>query len=417
MIPDEIAQQPFGTYFGTDVSTKDAMSLAWQLGFGLAKIPAVWVMTSPLYFNNRFSMLIFLNVLQVACFCLPLALSAGAPVPTVLGLFLGTFPTSWVYGGLVSYFEGRAATDLILAISSIGWIFAGSASRGRALWVLSMGVPGIYMPLVISAFCLPIMAALFWMVDQSPGPNAHDKALRRERRSMTSEEKRIFVKVSWPGLLMVMILHGTLSAVKQYRDLFNADVMTGSNGGETPPPLFFAMVDMPAGVIAALALIFINRFKESGESLTAMLTVMASLCAFGLLSTYVYSVGLIGGLTWQVLVGMSMYGAYAITGSGALFDRITAVSPIKEATCLALVFINDLFAYLLTVSLFAWKTFTADGMQDPFDVATQFQLIFVLGISLVLGCLIGSIWYFRRQVRMLQEEDEQFENELAAVNY
>merc|ERR1740121_2766513 len=124
LVLDNIRDQTFGNVFGVDFKVADSFALAFLFGFGLAKIPAAFVMTSPTFFNNRFKMMNLLNVLTAVLISVPLALTNGDPMWSTLGLFFGCFPTSWGYGGLVSYFEGRTSTDLIFAVTTPAYIIS-----------------------------------------------------------------------------------------------------------------------------------------------------------------------------------------------------------------------------------------------------------------------------------------------------
>jgi hypothetical protein len=75
---------------------------------------------------------------------------------TALGVYSGSNPIfialffvscglqTLVYASLITYIEGRQKTELILAVLTALFIFAGNAARGAASWLLTLGVPPLH---------------------------------------------------------------------------------------------------------------------------------------------------------------------------------------------------------------------------------------------------------------------------------
>lgn len=60
VLPMDVLEQNVCTLFGASVDLQAAFSLALTIGFGLAKIPAISVMSSEFFFAHRFLFLISL---------------------------------------------------------------------------------------------------------------------------------------------------------------------------------------------------------------------------------------------------------------------------------------------------------------------------------------------------------------------
>lgn len=403
LLLSEIRGQEFGDIFGKRFLVADSMSIAYLLGFGLAKIPAAVVMSSSLYFNNRFLFITSLNFISGLLIALPIALSGGDPYWTTLGVFVGCFPASWVYGGVVSYYEGRTSTDLILAITIPAYLVSGGISRSGTQLLLDWGVAERWTPLLIFAIILVPMTACFWFTDRAPKANAYDAQFRKERTAMTPEKRMQFVKDMWIPLALLMTAYGILTAVKQFRDLFSDELFRASNGGEKAPPIFFTLADALGGLAAFANFMYLNQVKESYRSLNLIMILIVAMLVFSLLTTGLFSMGIItNGLVWQMTVGLGISAAYALTLP--IWDRMVAISPLSNCTCTFVVFVADMWGYFVSIAMVLWKRFAAED-ESLETVLEQFLFVLVAGsISIVILIGLAGLYFTRRRKR---EENEQ----------
>eukprot|EP00929_Paragymnodinium_shiwhaense_P082796 TRINITY_DN43819_c0_g1_i1.p1 TRINITY_DN43819_c0_g1~~TRINITY_DN43819_c0_g1_i1.p1 ORF type:complete len:497 (+),score=56.36 TRINITY_DN43819_c0_g1_i1:74-1564(+) len=399
MLPKEIAHQHLATILGKTITLQEGLSLAFQLGMGLAKPMAVAVMSSPIYFNNRLLMLSCLNILTAVVVSLPVALSHGSPGWAVLGFFLGSFPTSWVYGGMIAYFEGRTTTEAILATNTLAFVFAGSASRGAATAVAQAEiVDAAWMPALISGVViLPILFFTFVM-SRAPNPSNYDKRLRAPRRGMTSAERSAFFMEFAIGISLILFSYALLTACRQFRDMFNQDIFSASNGGVMPSATFVFFVDLPGSICGAAGLFVLGRIKDNQLALQLMVILMMCYLGLGLLASAAFSAGVIGGQVFQVLLGISLYGAYCIPGSGAMFERLIASSSMGNATCTFLQFTADGSGYVFTIFVLLWKTFSSSAESSD-AVLQQFTAVLWIFTLLQVACLVGAFLYFRLKLK------------------
>lgn len=401
MLPDEIQKQTFGRIAGVDMTLQEALTLAFALGFGVAKVPALWVMSSTIYFQHRFAMLTSLCVLGAVLSTLPLALSHGNPQITALGLFLGCFPQSWIYGGMVVYLEGRRSTELLFAIMTFSFIFGGSASRGTATAVLGLGVDACWMPFIISmAVLLPALSLLF-LLDRLPPPSLSDIAQRRARRAMSSEERYTFIRTYWPGISLCLVAYASITALRQFRDLFTLDLLTAANHGVQPSSITFLFLDMPGAVLSGVIVGTCVWFRDNRRALLVMLSIMITflVCMAG--ATAVYYGNEISGVVWQMLVGAGILGSYSFMSGSPVYDRLVSASYLNGATSSFLIFFGDVFGYTGTIALMLWKTFAARGSQTQ-SILRQFYFAQASLSSVSIVCLLLAIWYFSVKLRLPQ---------------
>lgn len=397
MLRDDISKQTAALIFGTNITLQEALTIVYCVAFGLAKFPAVHVMSSAIYFRHRLQFLSTLVVLSAALCTLPLAFSGGAPKTTLCGLFLGCFPSSMLYGGLVSYVEGRRSTELIIAVVHFSMVFSGSASRGTATAVLSLGVSDCWMPAVIACVVTPLILVVLWVLDRSPPPSPADIASRTQRRAMTGQERAAFVGNFRPGLLLLLVAYSMLTAVRFLRDLFSRDLFTAANGGVTPSSFVFAIADLPGAVLAAGVLIAFVSFEDSSHALRIMILTMAAFIAVMLLVTWLFSAGMVDGVIWQIMLGAGLYGTYSIACM-PIYDRLVSASGHASATCTFLVFYNDMAGYAAAVVLIVWKTFGASNT-SPQSILDQFIWASTMLCASIAVCLIASYQYFKHRLK------------------
>ena len=149
ILPPGILQKPVTQLFGSTLDVQNLFSLAYNLGFFAAKLPGTVLMTGTFFHAHRLRVISFLLISTmlvegVGVFAFPLLPSVQAA-----SIFVSSFGSSLLYGGIFSYFEGRKATDSLIAIMTFSFILAGTASRATARWALELGCPPFFMPLVM----------------------------------------------------------------------------------------------------------------------------------------------------------------------------------------------------------------------------------------------------------------------------
>ena len=106
----------------------------------------------------------------------------------VLLFFGSSFLSSFLYGGIVTYLEGRRSTEILLASISASLVFAGTLSRALAAQVLHLGLPPRLMPLLLGATAFLAAAALLVCTARAPPPSRADVAARSARSAMSPRQ-------------------------------------------------------------------------------------------------------------------------------------------------------------------------------------------------------------------------------------
>jgi hypothetical protein len=156
-------------------------------------------------------------------------------------VFISSFFSSWIYGGVFTYLEGRQRTEALVAIAT-GWylplsphplvlssshlrryIFAGSVSRALARSIIDGGLSPLYMPLLVGAAACALSVVFLALADRAPAarPSAEDVRMRAERAPITPAQQWAFVRAYAPGLLCVLVPYAIITALRYYRDFYS----------------------------------------------------------------------------------------------------------------------------------------------------------------------------------------------------
>eukprot|EP00947_MAST-08B_sp_MAST-8B-sp1_P001064 g1064.t1 len=333
---------------GSRIDRQTALAVAQAGGYFLAKFPAVYLMSSPRFFRNRAFALIALNVLAAAFMGVGFwALDSSGLAQAVVAGGLSALPSSAVYGGLVTYLEGRAHTELMLAGLNLSIVLAGGAARGLGAGLLVAGVAPQVTPAAACGVGIGLVLPLVLLLDATPAQSEADKRERGKRGAMACGQQLRFIWRFLAGIVGMLVAYLIVMSLRAYRDYYALELYTdalaraaGGGGGSTKPSasLYF-LADLPGGLVSAGALALIVRVRDSLRALLVMMAVMIAGAAVVALSTALHDAGLISGVVWLSLTGLGIYSAYLPMGS-AFYDRLLAASA-TPGTMVFLQFLSD----------------------------------------------------------------------------
>lgn len=136
VLPPDILHQPVvGTF-----DLQACFSLAFIVGFAVAKIPAASIAARPFFFRHRLRVLLALMTLSMAIE--GFGLLSGTAAVMIVAVFAAATLSSFLWGMMLTYLEGRRATERHVAVATLCLIYAGNASRGIALTFSFESAPG-----------------------------------------------------------------------------------------------------------------------------------------------------------------------------------------------------------------------------------------------------------------------------------
>jgi hypothetical protein len=322
-----------------------------------------------------------------------LALAGLAVAPPWLGvacLLANGLPLGMVWGLVFGFLEGRRSSELLAAGLSASFIVSSGLVKTVGHVVLhGWGVPEAQMPAVVGGlFALPLLASV-WLLHHLPPPSAEDEAERSPRTPMTQAERRTLLVSLWPGLLLLTIVYMGLTAYRDLRDSFAADILAELGHGASASA--FTITELPVALVALLALGGLRWIRGHHRALAVVHLVVMLGAVVVAASTWAFQRGWLPPLWWIGLTGLGLYLAY-VPFNSILFDRVMAAFRFTGNAGF-LIYVADAFGYLASVGLFFYRSFGhPDVRWSRMLVVTGYG---VAGLGLGLGLL--SVLYFRRR--------------------
>lgn len=324
------------------------------------------------------------------------ALIAFALVPApwnVLALFANGLPLGMIWGLVYGYMEGRRISELLAAMLCASFILSSGVVKSVGLWLMQHGgIDAFWMPAATGALFLPMLFLSVWVLSLLPPPSPRDEAERVRREPMTSAERRRFLLAYAPGLAAIVIGYVLLTAFRDYRDNFAAEIWTGLGyGGEAE---IFSASELPVAIIALVGMAAIIVIRDNRRALMVIHgMIMLGFAILGL-STLAYQAHWLSPFAWMILAGSGLYLAYNPINA-VLFDRLVAVSG-QTANAGFLIYVADSSGYLGSVAVLLWRNFgqaSLDWLQ--FFIRGAYATSVIGGVA----TLIAALYFQRRSVK------------------
>lgn len=304
-------------------------------------------------------------------------------------LLLNGFPLGMVWGLVFSYLEGRKYTEIMGAVMAVSLIFASGLIKTVGRWLMhTFPINEYWMPFCTGfLFLLPFIACV-WLLEQAPHPTEQDKALRTERVAMDKTSRKEFFKMFKPGIILTVVIYTMLTIIRDVRDNFEIEIweMLHLKGNGV-----FAKVD---GMIALIVLILIALLILVKDNLKAFKLIhMLIISGFFIagVSTYLFSIQMISGLSWMLMVGLGLYLAY-IPYNAIFFERMIATYKMKSNIGFVM-YLADAIGYLGSFFVLLNKELLPNSVTwgSYFIQLVFFTSIIGGGLSLL------SLYYFVRK--------------------
>jgi MFS family permease len=327
-------------------------------------------------------------LLMVSIATISWLLFAITPRPyNLIFLFSNGLPLGMVWSLVFGYLEGRRTTEVLGASLSVSFIF--SAGFGKTIGGLVMrdwGISEFWMPFVSAClFFVPLLLFL-WLIDKLPPPSIEDEKLRTKRQPMTGIERMKFIKTFGPGLLLLILSYALLTAFRDFRDNFSAEIWKSLGYGNKPG--IFAQTETPISIIVLLTIASLMVIKKNRLALVINhLIVLMGMLLVGI-STLLFERRVIDAPLWMTLVGMGLYFGY-IQFNSIFFDRLLAAFQYA-GTVAFLINLADSFGYVGSVAVLFYKQFGQGNLSWLNFFITGGYILSVVGSLLMLV----SLFYF-----------------------
>jgi len=371
-------------------SYKTVLVICQMLGYLLAKFYGIKYI-SELKRTGRGKIIITLTGIAWASWLF----FALVPAPyNIVFLFINGFPLGMLWGVVFSYVEGRRSTDFIGAALAVSFIFASGFVKSVGSWLhLTFSVPEFWLPFYTGlVFALPLLMFIYLM-EKIPMPTAEDIVYRANRIPMTHNDRKVFIKDFFGGLVACVLIYCFATIFRDIRDNFSAEMW--KEMGFFNQPLLFSKTETPITLIVLVligSMVFIkNNFTALKTAHYFILTgfILAGAC------TLLFKANIITPIWWMTLVGLGLYMVY-IPFNAVFFDRL--ISTFKYASNVGfLIYIADSFGYVGSISVLLSKEIFKVQLNWTTFFSNSVILLSIVGLFLTLF----SLYYFSKKYKKL----------------
>ncbi len=372
------------SYWGVDF--KGWMVISQVIGYLISKFIGIKIVSELQSKHRTKGILLMVSIAAVAWLFF-----AITPSPyNLIFLFMNGLPLGMVWSLVFGFLEGRKNTEVLGASLSVSFIF--SAGFGKTVGGLVMrdfGVSEFWMPFV--AACLFFIPLLFflWLIDKLPPPSAEDEVLRTKRKPMMGAERLALVKTFAPGLVLLILSYALLTAFRDFRDNFSAEIWQSLGYGDKPS--IFAQTETPISIVVLVIIASLMTVKNNKAALMINhLMVLVGMLMVGA-STLAFQHELISPPIWMTMVGMGLYFGY-IQFNSIFFDRLLAAFSYA-GTVVFLINLADSFGYIGSVSVLLYKYFGHSNLSWLNFFISSGYVVSVAGTILIGASLV----YFKKK--------------------
>lgn len=365
---------------------KIALVLAQVVGYALSKFIGVKIVSEIQPRHRARAIIGFIAAAWVA-----LILFALVPPPwNVITLFLNGLPLGMIWGLVYGYMEGRRISEALAAMLCASFILASGVVKSVGVALMQdWHVDRFWMPAATGGIFVPLLLVSVWILHALPPPDARDEAERVRRLPMTAPQRAAFLRAYAPGLVAVVIGYVVLTAFRDYRDNFAAEIWQALGyGGEAA---IFSASELPVAVIALVSMAAVITIRDNRRALLVIhAMIIAGFVLVGL-ATLAFQAHLLSPLSWMILTGTGLYLSYNPVNA-VLFDRLVAVSG-RAANAGFLIYVADSSGYLGSVAVLLWRNFGERAMNW-----LQFFILGAYGTSIIgaAATLFAAIYFHRR---------------------
>ena len=372
---------------------KIALVLAQVAGYALSKFIGVKIVSE---IEPRHRALAILGLIGVSW--LALVGFALTPAPwNVAWLFANGLPLGMIWGLVYGFMEGRRVSEVLASILCASFILSSGVVKSIGVWLMQVEHVGeFWMPAATGALFIPLLLISVWVLSALPPPTARDEAERVTRAPMTGAERAAFLQAYAPGLIAIVFAYVLLTAFRDYRDNFAAEIWTALGfGGEAG---LFTASEFPVAIIALIGMAAVIVVKDNQRALIVIHAMIGGGFVLLGLATLAFQAHLISPLIWMILAGSGLYIAYNPINA-VLFDRMVAASG-QVANAGFLIYVADSSGYMGSVTLLLWRNFGQASLNW-----LQFFIMGAYGTSVIGAVATGAaaLYFHRRSVRRRTE--------------
>lgn len=286
---------------------------------------------------------------------LSLVLFGCLPRPfNVLALFFNGLSLGCMWGVIFSFLEGRRVTDLLASLFGLSIAVSSGTAKSIGLFVVNtLGVSEFWMPALIGAVALPLLAGLGWVLNSLPKPTAEDRALRVERVTLNNKQRWEVFRSFAPILTILFFANLFLTILQDVKEDFLVKIIDVEAAGLSS--WAFAKVDGVVTLIILTVFALLAYTKSHIKVLSALLVMVVAGAITLSFVAFNYHRLQLPPLVWLFIQSLCLYFSY-LSFQTIFFDRFIACFRIKGNVGFFIAMIDSI-GYTGTVLVLVCKEF------------------------------------------------------------
>ena len=332
--------------FGMDY--KVVVTIVQIIGYVISKFIGIKLI-SELKRENRLKYILgFIVLAEVS-----LVLFGLLPAPyNIVAMLLNGLSLGCMWGIIFSFIEGRRMTDILASLLGVSMVISSGTAKSAGLYVMnSLHISEFWMPALIGAVALPVLALLGYVLNALPQPTAEDIAMKSERETLNGEQRWKLFRNFMPFLSLLFVANIVLVILRDIKEDFLVKIIDVSNYSSW----MFAQVDSVVTVIILIIFGLMVFVKSNLKALTVLLSLIIVCMIVMSVVSFGYEQLQLNAVTWLFIQSLCLYMAY-LTFQTIFFDRFIACFKIRGNVGFFIA-MNDFLGYTGTVVVLVVKEF------------------------------------------------------------
>lgn len=206
---------------------------------------------------------------------------------------------------------------------------------------------------------------------------------------MTKQERKAFLSLFLPGIVMIVATYVLLTILRDFRDNFANEIWTEL--GFQDQASIFTQTEIPVSLIVLLCMSLLILVKTNIKAFMINHYIIIAGYAVALISTLLFTNHQINAVVWMIMIGTGLYLSY-VPFNALYFERMIASYKVKGNVGFVM-YIADAFGYLGSVLVLFIKQFFGLNLSW-----TNFFIdaVFIISSFGIAGTILAAM-YFRKK--------------------
>lgn len=144
----------------------------------------------------------------------------------IAAMFLNGLSLGCMWGVIFSFIEGRRMTDILASLLGVSMVISSGTAKSAGLYVMNnLHVNEFWMPALIGAVALPLLALLGYALDRLPQPTEEDIAMKSERATLNGKQRWELFKNFMPFLMMLFVANIAIVVLRDIKEDFLVNII------------------------------------------------------------------------------------------------------------------------------------------------------------------------------------------------